>query len=466
MIYRIYIIIPFFEVLQNYEIISTGEIMHVIKEQLGKVSTFLIILIPLFIVNAVFNLRYDWGGISVIARVYIMVLSFYIIFIFSQISTDEYRLDFFNLYGRKGEYYLFAVLRIFPFLFIYCLTVIFTLINYINTADWPLDPFYRLLDGKYSNTIIYALILFVVLKQKKRPGISIPLFIACSALYFAADKILYSLFDPGLGVSIIKMSKYFIFFFVLNYRFSRGRWALAESVLISLFSGALVYASVAVFFTLSFFMSPPGSSSNINSGEILLKSGFLFPLDDVKKVLPEKGTLKDSRNIFRIIEKYGRETGYTEDEWKKLIHRNRIERNEYIFSHLYRKNIKLNFEVLKEYAVSQLIVTPPDAAGLAEFTRYFGSYYPDNKKEFFELYKSGNETIKIIILRSLAYSKDIDSLNFLINKLTSVERLLAEAAYSSLRIITGKDIAAELNKEKYDIDVVLFFRDYASEMKM
>lgn len=439
--------------------------MQIIKEQLGRVNHFLLIMIPLFIVNAVFNLKYDWGGVSVIARIYIMVLSFYIIFIFSQIKTDEYRSEYTARYGWIGTYYLFSVLRIFPFLFIYFLTIVFTLINYINTPDWPLEPIYRLLDGRYSNTVIYALILFVVLRQKKRPGISIPLFIICSILYFAADKILYSIFNPGPGVSIIKMSKYFIFIFVLVYGYSKSRWKILESVVLPLFAGSFMFAAVAFFFTISFFMSPPGSSSLAISGSILLKSGFMFPLNELEKIVLENGTPQETKDLFDFIEKYGKETGYSAQEWEKIILRNRIENNEYIFRHINKRNIKLNFETLKNYMVSQLSVSPPYSSDMGHFARHLGSYYKDNKKEFYELYQSGNEPLKIIILKSLAYTDDIDAVDFLIDKITSVERLRSETAYSSLKTITGKDPAAVLNKERYDIDVILFFRDYSAERK-
>jgi len=439
--------------------------MQIIKEQLGRINHFLIFLVPLFAVNAIFNLRYDWGGVSVIARIYIMVLSFYIIFIFSQINTDEYRTEYTARYGWIGKYYLFAVLRIFPFLLMYLLTIVFTLINYINTPDWPLEPVYRLLDGRYSNTVIYALILFIVLKQKKRPGISIPLFIIISVLYFAAEKVLRSIFNPGPGVSIIKLVKYFIFIFVLVYDYSKSKRRILESVFSSLVGGSLLYASIASFFLLSFFMSAPGSSSLSISGGILLKSGFVFALDKLEKNILETGNSEDIKDIFQFIEKYKKETTYTPLEWEKLILKNRIENNEYIFRHINRKNIKLNFETLKTYTVSQLMVPPPHAAALDQYIRHFGSYYNENKKVFFELYESGNQPLKILILKSLAYTEDKDAVNFLINKITSVERLQSETSYNSLKKITGQDPAADLKKEKYDFDVILFFRNYAVKMK-
>jgi len=73
--------------------------------------------------------------------------------------------------------------------------------------------------------------------------------------------------------------------------------------------------------------------------------------------------------------------------------------------------------------------------------------------------------MKIAIIKSLAYTNDNDALNFLIDKITSVERYRADAAYHSLKIITGTDPASDLKKEKYDVEVVLFFRDYTAKKK-
>ena len=439
--------------------------MQLIKEQLRRINHFLIIMIPLFIVNALFNLNYDWGGVSVIARVYIMVLSFYIIFIFSQINVSDYRDDYTQRYGWKGRYYLFFALRLFPFLFIYLLTMIFTFINYLDIPSWPLEPAYRLLDGRYSNTVIYPLILFVILRQKTRPRISIPLFIIFSILYYATDHVLYSLFEPGYGVSIIKLSKYMIFIFILIYDYSKIRWRLFESVLMSVLTGILLYATITSFLVISFYLSPPGSASLSISGRILLKSGYTFPLDKLQKNVLEEENPYNRENVFQYIEKYGRDTGFTSDQWEKLLNLDTIEKNEYLFSHFNKRNIKLDFNILKKYAESQFSLISSGTVDLPQFARYLGSYYSGNKNDLYELYESGNEPMKIIILKSMMYTDDTDALLFLINTLTSVDRSRAETAYNSLKSITGKDPASDLKKEKYDIDVVFFFRNYISKMK-
>jgi hypothetical protein len=439
--------------------------MHIISEQLGRIKHFLIILVLLFIVNAGFNFKYDWGGISVIARVYILVLSFYIIFIFSQLDLEEYRISYRNDFGWKGKYYLFLATRIFPFLFIYLLTVIFTLINYINIGNWPVEPVLRIFDGRYSNTIIYSLILFLVLKQKKRPGISIPLFIIFSVCYFLMDKILYYIFDPGTGVSVIKISKYIIFIFVLIYDFSKSRWKLIESVIFSISTGLCVYGAVLGLFVSIFFLSPEESAAFSISGEIILKSGFKFPLAKLQKQIIENGTYYEIRRVFIFTEKYGRDTDYEISDWEKIINRSRIEKNEFIFSYLNRKKIKLDFQMIKNYTENQLQVPPQEKSGLENFAKHLSSYYMDNRQGFFSMYRTGNMQIRILIIRSLAYTGDADAISFLIDELTNIETSISSAAYKSLMAITGKDPAAELSRAINDLDVVLWFRNYASEFK-
>ena len=439
--------------------------MQIIKEQLKKINNFLILLIPLLVVNLIFNIKYDWGGVSIITRIYIMVLSFYIAFIFSQIDTEEYIKEYAAAYGRKGPYLLFVVLRIFPFFFIYILTMLFTLINYIDTPNWPVEPVLKLFDGRYSNTVIYSLILFIILKQKRRPEISIPLFIVLAILYFAIDKSLYRLFDPGYGVMAIKTSKYMIFLFILIYDYSKDKWKVVKAALISTVSSAMIQTFVVFFLAAAFFSSARGSYSFYISGDILLKSGFIFPIDYMLQSILTNEKPDEIRNVLKFIDIYGKETNYSIQEWEKLLVQNRIERNEEIFKYLNKHKIKLNFEVIKNYTSSQVFISPLNIADLTEFIEHFGGYYTDNKKEFYELYNTGNLTMKLIILKSLAYTDDIDAMDFLLDKATSVELLKSEAAYSSLKRITKQDPALELNKEKYSVDVILYFRDYIAELR-
>ena len=73
--------------------------------------------------------------------------------------------------------------------------------------------------------------------------------------------------------------------------------------------------------------------------------------------------------------------------------------------------------------------------------------------------------MKLLILKSLAYTDDKDAVNFLIDNLTNVEMARSETAYNSLKKITGKDPVSDLKKSRYNLEVILFFRDLVSKIK-
>jgi hypothetical protein len=118
-----------------------------------KNRTFLVILILLFAVNIVFNLNYQWEGLSTIVRVYVFIFSFLMVFYFSSIDIDQIKRSYKEKYGSSSVYMVFFMTRVLPFLLIYLVTVIFTFIDTLVSANWPEYPLLRLLDGKYSITL-------------------------------------------------------------------------------------------------------------------------------------------------------------------------------------------------------------------------------------------------------------------------------------------------------------------------
>jgi hypothetical protein len=304
-----------------------------------------------------------------------------------------------------------------------------------------------------------------VLSLQKRPGISIPLFIIFSVLYYAADQILYTLFEPGSAINVIKFVKYFLFTFSLVYEYSKSKWKLFQSITLSLITGLFLYTVITFFIAVSFYISSPKSHTCFVTGNILLKSGFTYPLEKLSENIIQSRSPRNTSVFFEYLKEYKKDSYFTDQEWEELIQNSKIAEIEYIFEYLNRKKIKLNFETLKNYLITQMLTIPGNTVNLHEFTRYLGLYYSDYKNDFYEMYKSGDEPVKLIILESLGYTDDVFAVNFLTDKLTSVERLRSEAAYSSLKKITGEDPASVLKTEKYDLAVILFFRDYASKMK-
>ena len=201
--------------------------MDIIRQQLGKIYHFLIILVVLLALTVAFTFMYDWVGILIIVRTYIFVLIFYCVFLFSQIKYEDYIEPYRLRYGRIGKYRLFFDVRLFPFVFAVILSSVFVLVSSINRPDWPYTYILSILDGRHSNTVFYALLFYFVLRQNMRPGISIPVFIASCALFWVLDDFLYNIIPYGRGIGIVKLVKYMVFVFILVYDYSgaAGSWS-------------------------------------------------------------------------------------------------------------------------------------------------------------------------------------------------------------------------------------------------
>ncbi len=439
--------------------------MHIIREEIKKIYHFLLILILLYGVNLGFNMLYDWGGVSVIVRVYIMVLSCYIVYNFSQIDADEligtYRKD----YGRRGALYLFFALRLFPFIIIYLMTVIFTLINYIQSQGWPLDTMLRLMDGRYSNTVIYALILFVVLRLKIRPGIAIPVFITAAILYFNLDKLMYRIFDPGPGVSVIKLVKFTLFYFVLIYGFSRERFRIIRSSVTAAVAGISTFIMIISIYFLVFNLSGRDRIIYSNSAEALLKCGFYQVFDSYQQTVGEQSSSGDVSDLIIFAESGEKKINFTSEQWGKFILKSGTSDAETIFNYLLKKNIFLDYQVVSQFVIRQASLNPDFLLKSTACKKYFSLYYGERHSEFYSIYNSGDLVLKRWIIDVLGYINDYDSIRFLIDRLTDVDRKISERAYESLKHVTKLDPAGTEHREFHDIEVVNRFREYAEKLR-
>ncbi|HOV09697.1 MAG: hypothetical protein BWY23_00148 [Spirochaetes bacterium ADurb.Bin218] len=439
--------------------------MELVREELKKISHFLVILAGLYIVNFIFNMMYDWGGVSVIVRVYIMVLSCYVVYNFSQIDVEHEKELYREQYGTLGVIYLFILVRFFPFFFIYIMTLIFALINYAGSTDWPYDTLLRLLDGRYSNTVIYALFLFIILRLKIPPGISIPLFLSVSMLYFYTDKLLYNIFDPGFGISVIKTAKFMVFFCILIYGYSKNRLRTIHALMAGMISGLVSFTFIVGIFFSVFYFSDKSTKSYSFSARTLLKYGFSSIFTDYETSVKNHKFYSDISDLIVFSKKFGYEINMPDNLWIDFILYGKGTYSEDVVSYLLDRKIFLDFNLVADVVRGFSEESPEILLNSKKFKSYFSNYYDIHENDFYSLYKNGNIHLKKFIIDSLAYIKDYRSLIFLIDKLTDVNVALAERAYDSLKKITGYNPAREYGKPYYDVDVIESFRSYASKIK-
>lgn len=438
--------------------------MGIIRQQLGRISHFLALLLLLLCVNIIFNLKYDWGGVAAITRSYIFVLAFYCIFIFSQLEydilIDQYRVK----YGRFAKIRLFFDIRLFPFIFVILLNVLFLIINSGRNTFSVSQPLLKVLDGRYSNMIFYSLILYFVLRQNRRPGIAIPVFIIGAVIFFLGDSFIYAVVPSGRGIGLVKLLKYMVFIFVLGYDFARGRYRIVKLVSLSIAGGIFLFMSVAAIYYAIYTYAGENSPSGSRSLRMLLKAGFISQIPRLEHQTIISRNPEDILDLVSYSMRYGHDISYDNSTWERIIANQKMAASNEVFGYLDSRGIKLDFNMLSAYAQKQSKSENNDFLYAENFKKYFSGYFGGHSGEFITLFNAGNDIMKIWILDCLAYADNPDSITFLIRFLTNVDRNISRHAYSALKNITGQDPAGASGKDIYDLEVVNAFNSYRDEL--
>jgi hypothetical protein len=404
-----------------------------------KNRTFLVILILLFAVNIVFNLNYQWEGLSTIVRVYVFIFSFLMVFYFSSIDIDQIKRSYKEKYGSSSVYMVFFMTRVLPFLLIYLVTVIFTFIDTLVSANWPEYPLLRLLDGKYSNTIFYALILLVVLRLKRPPQVTVPLFLSISVVFFFVDKGLYTYFPAGWIVSAVKFMKYFLFVFVLIFEYLYDRARLLKAVSIALVVAAFIYASVFGIIYSLYYFSDRSSYAGNRTAYSLMKMGFSFPVESMAGSLSRTGDTRNISTLLYYAKKYNKELQVSSAGWEELIVSDRLNSAEHIAGYLAGRGISISYSAYSGAVKKISLKSGKALANNVNLISYGTRYVRENPERLDEDYKAGNIYLRKFFLRVYARSKDPAAVPMLLDGLTSLDADFAKEVYLSLKEICGID---------------------------
>ncbi len=431
--------------------------MKLLIDRLKEISTFVYILIFFLVFNLYFNLNYDWYGISLIVRIYLFVFSFYLIFGFASLKLDELRDEYYNIYGKKGEFLLFLEARLLPFLFIYLITIVFTLIDYIRLPDWPWNPVLSLLNGRYSNTIIYSLFLFLILKLKKGPSVTIPLFGVVFVLYFILDKYLYSVSSSGMDISLIKILKMMIFFIVLSYEFYSR---IFISFIYSLVLSSFIFTSIIVQFFAVYKYSPSTAYSKIESGLQLVRFGSVSTMDSLKDLVLKTSDFNLFNKLLLLAMKFNMEIEYNSDEWKNLLFAGPVDMTELISGYIMDKEIDLSYGEIVAFAEKMSLDSNNRLEKAKTFIKISSKNIAGNEDDLIKRVQTSNKTFKLWGMAVLAEYNSIKSIPLLLELLTDVDVNISEGAYMALKKITSLDPKERLNKRINDPDIIIMFKRY------
>ncbi len=437
----------------------------IVTNQLKKITTFVYILILLYIVNVIFVLKYKWDVIPIIVNVYLFVFSFYLIFNFSMIEIPPLKDEYRNMYRRFGILILFIKTRVFPFVIVYTTTVIYTLINYLDKENWPWNPILELLDGRFHQTLFYSLILLLILKFNRRPRITLLLFVGGAAIYFLIYQLVFYFTPSGAVMSVLKIFQITIGLILLIYEFiadkiSIDKTQIRKSVIAGLFMGVFMYISFVVPLVMIYEFASFASYPQARSAQILMRLGYTFPLKNFKSIVTETSNPFYLYDYIYYSRAYKRPVAITATEWENLILSGSMEVSNAIAFYIHYLGINIPYQQLISYAERRSVDSGEALVNSNYYSRYVSGYCEENIADMVERYARGNRYFKIWLIRVTAESKSLSTIPFLAMILTDINPVFAQEAYLALSKVTGLDPAKEMNDRINSPRVIAAFMQF------
>ncbi len=422
----------------------------ILTNQLKKITTFIYILILLYIVNVIFVLKFKWDVIPIIVNVYLYVFSFYLIFNFSMIDIPPLKEEYRNMYRRFGILILFIKTRVFPFVIVYMTTVVYTLINYLDKENWPWNPILELLDGRFHQTLFYSLILLLILKFNRRPRITLLLFVGGAAIYFLIYQLVFYFTPSGAVMSGLKFFQITVGLIMLIYEFIADKIGIdklkiRKAIIAGLLMGVFMYFSFVVPLTMMYEFASFASYQQARSAQILMRLGYTFPLNNFKSIVTETSNPYYLYDYIYYSRAHKRPIAITATEWENLILSGSMEVSNIIAFYIQYLNINIPYQQLISYAERRSVDSGEALVNSAYYSQYVSRYCEENIGDMVERYGKGNRYFKIWTIRVAAESKSPATIPFLVMLLTDINPVFSQEAYMSLTKVSGLDPVKEMN---------------------
>lgn len=254
--------------------------------------------------------------------------------------------------------------------------------------------------------------------------------------------------------------------FVLFYDSLYEKGRVIKSAVAALFAGCFFFFMIIAVNLVIFNYSEKQGYAYITSANLLLKTGVKYPLNELGKIIPDKNGMVNVVNFISFSNRFNREIDYTADQWADIITRSDMTSGDFIFDYLFKKNVEIDFNVLKRYATNQALLNPEGFLAAEHFKRFFARYFSGREKHFFEMFMTGNLEMKLWIIDTLEYTESIYAAEFLVPYLTDINRQISEKAYLAIEGITGFDPSSDMKKDIYDLEVVAAFREFLLKRKI
>ena len=431
--------------------------MMITSEQLKRMGLFIILLVVLLLYNAYSKLYFNWYGIDIIVRSYSFLFSFLCIFNYTHIDLKSYKSLYLSRYPRYANLIIFFESRIIPFLLIYFIATLHTLIDNINNSGWPYTAYIGILDGRYTNIIFYSLILFAVLRYRIKPSIAIPLFIGGSIAFYIVDKLIYTNLTAGPAIVFVKLVKLTVLTGALVFEYFHLNFP--QLLVIAIVSAGILFSgTIGTYIFMYSFVQQDHIKKEIQFK--LLRWGIPFKINELKQYVLTKRQYKDYQLFIMYSSALNLPINFTDEEWNRLLFSENIQMADEVASVLLKKSIAIPFDAMIDYAYSMSLKQNEKLQSCSHLARLAARFADGNEKTIITTFEKGNISLKIWIMSVMGFHKKIIYLPVLLPYCADTNTTLATTAYSTLVQITGKNPSVELSLPTNDPQVLKAFKDF------
>jgi hypothetical protein len=303
------------------------------------------------------------------------------------------------------------------------------------------------------------LLLFLILKLKKGPGVKIAIFFGVSVAYYFVDKILYTIFFSSPGIGVVKVLKLVLLISLLFFEFMIQRSRVFLVLMATVLSITLVITAISANY-LVFRYSGIASFQKKESGLVLLRFGFEFPYNDLKTIVTRTGDMVLFSELLDHAAADRYRLNYSDREWEELFLSGDVELADTVAGQIEDRELEISFEKIVNYAYESSLV-PEEKIERASNIIALAARHAAGKRDLLqEKIPGANRNFKLWGIAVLGMTKEPGAVPFLMEYLTDIDSGLVDASYESLRTITGADPAQVLNTSKNDPEVISRFKQF------
>ena len=317
----------------------------------------------------------------------------------------------------------------------------------------------EIITGRNSNIVFLAIILLVILKWKKKPGITIPVFLGFAMLHFILYKSIYRYLPLGIPVTVIKLVEFFAFLLFLVYEFNSEKRKILKSLVISFVVGFMMYFTFIGVYSLIYICSDYSSHPRIVAARILLKMGYSFPLNGLEEIIKKTGKWDLVDELIFYSRKYNEEINFSQQTWKNIFVSSSMNTGENIVRYIMKHDIDLTYQRIISYAEIKSVddgMSLIRAKNLISYTRRYSNYYNDLLGRF----RQGNDFFKIWVMKVITLPGNVEMVPFLAGELMGTNDIVTHEAYLSLKKITGIDPVGTTELNENDSGVIVSFMKF------